>query len=130
MVASLTSLKRAITGTKWFENYLEQKTLGNYHFDIQPISSGITSVNVTYGDGGVHKIFTMNSVAEVKEQTDTIKRLRYSKANRSIWSLIQGCIALKYARSLLQKSELSLLIIGYGPDTYDAQFLLNNGFDV
>ena len=130
MVAPLTSLRRAITGTKWYENYLEQKTLGSYHFDIQPISSGITSVNVTYDDGATHKIFAMNSIAEIKEQTNTIKRLRYSKANRSIWSLIQGCIALKHARSLLQKSELSLLTIGYGLDTYDAQFLLNNGYDV
>lgn len=130
MVASLNTLKRAITGTKWYANHLEQKILGNYRFDIQPMSPDITSVNVIYDDGGVHKIFTMNSVADVKEQIATVMRLRYSKANRSIWSLIQGSIAIKHARSLLQKSEISLLTIGYGLDTYDAQLLMSNGYDI
>lgn len=130
MVASLNTLKRAITGTKWYANHLEQKILSNYRFDIQPMSPDITSVIVTYDDGATHRILTMNSVAKVKEQIATVMRLRYSKANRSIWSLIQGSIAIKHARSLLQKSEISLLTIGYGLDTYDAQFLMSNGYDV
>ena len=51
MVASLNTLKRAITGTKWYANHLEQKILSNYRFDIQSMSPDITSVIVTYDDG-------------------------------------------------------------------------------
>ena len=81
--------------------------------------------------GVTHKIYTTASAEILRSQVKRIRSLTYSKPNRSVWSLVQGSLALDILSSRESADRrISVLTIGYGHDTYDVQLLAKNGFEV
>jgi len=130
MANPLRILKRTVGNLELYRRFHERQELSSYRFQTDPLTPSTSLGLVDYGSRTHHKIFINARVPFVQKQVSLIKQLRYSKPNRSISALIQGCVALGKVEALIRKSELNLLCIGYGTDTYDAQLLSHNNLAV
>jgi hypothetical protein len=112
-----------------YRRFHEVRELNSYRFQTSSLTPTTSLELVDYGLNTRHKILINTGVDELQKQIAVIKKLRYSKPNRSTWALIQGCIALGKVEAL-PKNALDVLCIGYGRDTYAAQLLTQNGLTV
>jgi hypothetical protein len=131
MTNLLRTVKRTVGNLEMYRRFREVRELNSYRFQTSSLTPTTSLELVDYGLNTRHKILINTGVDELQKQIAVIKKLRYSKPNRSTWALIQGCIALGKVETLLKKNALDVLCIGCGADdTYVPQLLARNGLAV
>jgi SAM-dependent methyltransferase len=108
-----------------------QRERRRYQFSATPLSGADSPwADVTIVEDGelISRLFLAGLVGEIRRSTRRLPTLLYSRRKRATWALVHG---LTLARTLpRQKVPFDLLLVGYGMDTWDAQFLLDEGYPV
>jgi SAM-dependent methyltransferase len=107
---------------------LARRERQRYRFSVAPLPGAVppwTDVTIVEDDELTSHIFMSGTAGEIRRGIRRLPALLYSRRKRATWALVHGSIL---ARVLPRRDgPLDLLLIGYGMDTWDAQYLLADG---